>query len=302
MELAVLRHAKIRELSHSSRGTLKSCPRKYELAKLSSGRREDTIHTAFGTALGAGIQTWFGADNYIPAAEKSRLGLGREEAAILAAFLTWKVSLFDHDAKTNKTFADCIWLIRQFHAMCMEGELPYADYELIGAEVGFNLLLPDGFRYRGFIDLVVRSPEGMVGVLEIKSTGKKFTIAADWRNQGQALAYSLVLPSIVPGVEKYTTDYLVWLTPLQKLVQLPFVYTATDKLDFVQDLLAECKVLAFYESLPRFPMDGSSCSSFGRECDLFGLCQLPTEKLVNTRDVALEDESKYQYVIDLRDI
>lgn len=302
MDIAVLRHEKIRELSHSSRATFKSCPRKYELAKLSSGKRDDTIHTAFGTALGAGIQTWFGADNYVPAEARHRYNLGREEAAILAAFLTWNVSLFEHDAKTNKTFADCIWLLRKFHAMCMTGELPFEDYKLIGAEVGFSLLLPDGFRYRGFIDLVVQDPTGMVGVIELKSTGKKYTIPADWRNQGQAIAYSLVLPSIVPGVEKYTTDYLVWLTSTQNLVQLPFVYTPQDKIDFVQDLLAECKVISFYESLPRFPMDGGSCSSFGRECDLFGLCQLPTEKLVNGLGVTVDDNSKFPYKIDLRNI
>ena len=48
-------------LSHSSLDTLHSCERKFELYKLLQGEgneKEDTEHTVFGKAFGAGCQSY----------------------------------------------------------------------------------------------------------------------------------------------------------------------------------------------------------------------------------------------------
>lgn len=302
MDIALLQQQKIRDLSNSSRGTFASCPRKSQLAKLMDGSREDTIHTVFGTAVAAGIQTWHGDTTWIPAEQQENNGgnLSREEAAILAVYLAWKIPFWSKSFKDKKSIGHAIFMVEKYIADCERGELPFGDWEFIGAEVGFKLLLPGGFKYRGFIDLVLRSPDGMPAVLEFKTTGRNNSSNADWKNSEQGTSYSLVLPAIVPGATKYLMYYVVGMSGRQEWVFYDFIKGDQEKLDFVQDLLAETKVIEFYEKLPRFPMRGTSCSSYGRECPFFGVCDLPTEKLVDFSQIQLEAEDKYQHVIDLQ--
>lgn len=301
MDITVLQQQKIRDLSHSSRGTFAACPRKSQLAKLINGFREDTVHTVFGTAVAAGIQTWFGDTTWVPAEQLRENGgyLSREEAATLAVFLAWKVSVHDKVTKSKKSLGYAIFMVEKFIADCNMGELPFADWEFVGAEVGFKLLLPGGFKYRGFIDLILISPDGLPAIIEFKTTGNTYSSDADWKNSEQGTSYSLVLPAIVPGATRYLMYYVVGLSGSQRWVSYDFIKGDREKLDFVQDLLAETKVIEFYEKLPRFPMRGNSCSSFGRECAFFGVCNLPTERLVDFGQVQLEPEDKYQYVINL---
>lgn len=304
MDASLLQQQKIRDLSHSSRTTFASCPRKSQLAKFTDGQREDTIHTVFGTAVAAGIQTWFGDATWVPADRQEINGgdLSREDAATLAVFLAWKIPVWSKSFKDKKSLGFAIFMVEKFIADCESGELPFADWDFIGAEIGFKLLLPGGFKYRGYIDLVLRSPDGMPAVLEFKTTGRNNSSNADWKNSEQGTSYSLVLPAIVPGATRYLMYYVVGMSGLQQWVFYDFIKGDREKLAFVQDLLAETKVIEFYEKLPRFPMRGSSCSSYGRECPFFGICDLPTEKLVDFSQITLEPEDKYPYVINLEHI
>jgi len=260
MDITVLQQQKIRDLSHSSRGTFAACPRKSQLAKLINGFREDTVHTVFGTAVAAGIQTWFGDTTFVPASHLRENGgnLSREEAATLAVFLAWKVSVHDKITKSKKSLGYAIFMVEKFIADCNMGELPFADWEFVGAEVGFKLLLPGGFKYRGFIDLILISPDGLPAIIEFKTTGNTYSSDADWKNSEQGTSYSLVLPAIVPGATRYLMYYVVGLSGSQRWVSYDFIKGDQEKLDFVQDLLAETKVIEFYEKLPRFPMRRNS--------------------------------------------
>lgn len=303
MDTAILQYRKIRELSNSSRATFRSCPRKSQLAKFSSGRGDSTIHTVFGTAVGAGIQTWFGGEEYIPASEVIRANLSRKEAAILAVFLAWNgIAVWDTDQKSNKSLGHAIFMVEKFIADCESGELPFLGWKYVGAEVGFRLRLPGDFYYRGYIDLVLISPEGLPAVLEFKTTGKNFTDRAEWENAEQGTSYSLVIPAIVPGATKYLMHYVIGLSKTFKWVDMPFIKTDQMKLDFVQDLLIETKVIEFYEKSNRFPTNGNACYSFMRQCPFFGICKLPTDRIVDLEAIKLDGDDDYEYEVDLSEL
>lgn len=297
---AELQYHKIRELSASSRQTFAACPRKSQLAKFSSGRGEDTIHTVFGKAVGAGLQTWFGDRTVVP--QHVVDSVGKDSSALLAVFASWTIPLWDVNIKADKSLGMAVYMVEKFIADCTYGELPFNDsWEFIGAEVGFKLLLPGGFKYRGKLDLLLRSPEGIPAVIEVKTSGTTVSSSADWQNAEQGNGYSLVLPAILPNEnsQRYMLYYLVGMTRLKKWIEYPFVKTAQHKLDFLQDLLAETRVIEFYESLPRFPMRGTACSAWGRQCNWLDLCHLPTEKLVNFSDIRLDSADDFPITVDL---
>jgi hypothetical protein len=158
---------RIRQLSYSSITTLATCPRKFQLYKLRTTHREaerekQTVTFAFGHVVGEAIQ----------------LALeGRsEQEIVLHTFLGWHADLFAQDERGKKSFWEAVIALKRFRSICAAGFLQ--DYELVyyegkpACELSFAILFPDGFRYRGFVDAVLRHRHsGKIIVLECKTTG-----------------------------------------------------------------------------------------------------------------------------------
>ena len=292
-------YPKLKMLSYSSVELLRSCPRKYQLIKLSeSVQRDSTIHTAFGSSLGAGIQSLLSGDSV--------------DTAIFKAFAAWDVDLNEEDSRTNKSFTHVHAGLLNFKSL----QLPTftQEYELLtlpngnpAVELSATIELPDGFHYRLYIDAVLkRKSDGMLTVLELKTTGNAWVNASSYKNSGQALGYSVVIDTIAAqlGVTaNYRVIYLVYKTKDKSYERFDFIKTVKDKLNWIDDMITEVRIMKLYDKRPNYPMHGSSCQSFNRDCQFFGLCNLSNYALFDKSIAAeLPNEPEYHYNISLDDL
>lgn len=291
---------RIKLLSHSSRGTLHKCPRKFQLYRLNSLEQEaaDSLKSSYqqltfdyGHAVGEGIQG---------------ILVGKSlDLVLLEIFLHWNVDIELRNPKQNKSFWEAILAVQQFAAIVANGYLN--DYELVhwqgrpAVELSFRITLPNGFKYRGYIDAVLRHKvTGVIVVLEDKTTSYKEVNNAQYKNSGQAIGYSVVLDHIFPGLSSYTVLYLVYTTPSKQYIELPFEKSSLQRALWLTELLIECKKIELYEAFGAYPMHGESCYDFYTECEYLGLCTLNTERLIKPlRQSILDKIEKEKYDFDL---
>ena len=296
---------RLKLLSHSSRTTLHKCPRKYQLYRLSSTdvaltdekETEQGVTFAYGHAVGAGVA--------------SILEGKSETQVIMDTFLAWDVDLFDENPKQKKSFWLALHAVQQFMHMRATGYLD--DYELVyyngkpAVELSFQILLPDDYRYRGYVDAVLQHRETKeVIVIECK-TSSGTAQPAYFRNSGQALGYSVVLDTLFPGLSSYTVLYLVYETKSYAYVELPFQKSLLQRALWLQELLIDSQMITHYHSYDTFPMHGENCYDFFRECEYLGLCTLSTDNLVKPLDQKMvdkiyEDETKYEFTVAFEDL
>ena len=291
---------RIKLLSHSSRGTLHSCPRKFQLYRLNSLEQEqaDSIKNSYqqltfdyGHAVGTGIQDILEGKSL--------------DSALLNAFLNWNVDITLRNPKQNKSFWEALLAIQQFAGIVETGYLD--DYELVhwngkpAIELSFRITLPNGFKYRGYIDAVlIHKLTGVVVVLENKTTSYREVNSAQYKNSGQAVGYSVVLDHIFSGLSSYTVLYLIYATPLKEYIEMPFEKSSLQRALWLTELLIECKKIELYEAFSTYPMHGESCYNFYHECEYLGLCTLNTERLIKPlRQSTLDKIEKEQYDFDL---
>lgn len=289
---------RIRQISYSSRNLLRKCPRKFQLYKLrSTHRAEESLKTsitfAFGHLVGAAIQQSFQS---VP-----------DEKIIWDQFLAWKPDLFAEDEKTNKSFWSAIIAFKRFQAARDSGFLK--DYELVyyegkpACELSFCIIFPDGFRYRGHVDLVLRHIiSGEVIVLECKTTGSTTINPATYVNSAQAIGYSIILDAIFPKLSSYKVLYLVYKSKDGEFVQLPFSKTFLQRALWIRELLLDIELIKMYEEAEIYPMNGEACFDFYRECEYLNTCTLNTELLTKPCTPEEEDKLEYQIVITLADL
>lgn len=267
---------RILNLSYSSLLTLHSCPRKFQLYKLNTtvDQQEDipgSITFAYGHAVGSGIQAVLE-------------GLSIEQI-MFKEFLAWDIDILADNPKQNKSFWGAIFAIRQFSSMLQNGYLE--DYELViyngkpACELSFVIHLPDGFKYRGFVDAVLQHKiTGEVLVLECKTTNAASVNPAQYKNSAQAIGYSIVLDALFPTLSAYKVLYLVYQTKSESFVQLPFDKSYYSRALWIRELLLDIEVIKMYEDTEIYPMHGESCYSYFRECEYMQVCTLSTSNLV----------------------
>lgn len=297
---------RIKLLSHSSRTTLHRCPRKYQLYRLNSESQdtddvkelESRVTFAYGKAVGMGVQTAL-------IAEKS------EAEVLFDTFLEWDTDLLEETPRQKKSFWLAMFAVQRFMSLRETGFL--ADYELVyykgepAIELAFQINLPNGYKYRGFVDAVLKHRlTGEIMVLENK-TSSGTAQAAQYKNSGQALGYSVILDIIFPEMSSYTVLYLVYETKTFEYKELPFKKSLLQRALWLQDLLIDTQIIDMYESYEVYPMFGESCYEFFRECEYLGLCTLSTERLTKplTKQM-LEDidkaEEQYTFTLDFYDL
>lgn len=268
---------RLQQLSYSSLLTLHKCPRKFQLDRLQAEKTDDdtnksSVTFAFGHVVGEGIQLVF--QNLT------------EEEIIWRMFLMWDVDLLDENPKQAKSFWEAIQAVQKFIAMRSSGflddwDLAYHDGKPC-CEMSFLIHLPDGFKYRGFVDAVlVNKLTGEIKVLEVKTTGQSTVNSATYKNSAQAIGYSVVLDHLFPELSSYEVLYLVYKTKQREYDPLPFTKSYLQRALWIRELLLDIEVLKTYEAAEIYPMRGESCFDFYRECEYLYTCTLSTDKLTD---------------------
>lgn len=290
---------RIRQLSYSSINTLHSCPRKFQLYKLRTTHREEerakqTITFAFGHVVGEALQL--------------ALTEGMtEDRIIFQMFLSWHTDLFAVDEKGKKSFWEAVIALKRFLSLRASGFLN--DYELVmyqgkpACELSFCINFPDGFRYRGYVDAVLRHRiSGTVLVLECKTTGSATVNPATYKNSAQAIGYSIVLDSLFPDLSSYDVLYLVYKTKDQEYVTFPFTKTYLQRALWIRELMLDIEMIKMYETAGVYPMHGESCFSFFSECEYINSCTMSTEYLTKPATEKDLDTVEYQVTLGLADL
>ena len=286
---------RIKQLSYSSLLTFHTCPRKYQLYKLNTQieTSEDipgSLTFAYGHCVGKGIQDILEGKSW--------------DTVLWEAFIEWEVDLLHENPKQNKSFWGALVALKQFHSMREHGYLD--GYNLVryqdkpATELSFVIHLPDGFKYRGFVDAVLQHEiSGAVMVLEVKTTNATAVNPAQYKNSAQAIGYSIVLDALFPSLSAYEVLYLVYQTKSEAYQQLPFEKSYYSRALWIRELLLDIELIKMYEEASIYPMHGESCYSFFRECEYLNLCTLSTKNLTTEASNEQPDLSEFQIHVTL---
>lgn len=269
---------KLLNLSYSGLQTLHRCPRKFQLEKMKLEReRENNATLAFGHAVGEGIQSVLSGDSW--------------NRTLIRMFTAWNVDIWDDsEDKDGKTFWFAIHAVEKFLAV---RDSLLGDYEIAfwrnpqtgqdepAVELGFRITTPDGFKYRGFVDVVLRNrATGELLVLELKTTKSRNPNEATYKNSGQALGYSIVLDSVAPGYSKYHVLYLVYSSVERQYHPMPFTKNYLQRAEWIHSLLLDVEILKMYHEQGLFPKNGDSCFAFFRPCEFYQSCGMSDAVLI----------------------
>lgn len=284
---------RLKQLSYSSNLLLHSCPRKFQLYKLGTARagvdEKSQVTFSLGHVVGAGLQDVLQHKDL--------------DTIYWNAFLTWEADLMAEDTKMRKSFWEAMLAIERFQYIRESTLLD--DYELVyytpanseddvavpAVELSFIIHLPNGFKYRGFVDAVLRHKvTGAIKILEVKTTGSASINPATFKNSAQAIGYSIVLDVLFPSLSSYEVLYLVYMTKSREYFPLPFKKSYLQRALWIQELLLDCETIKLYENAGVYPMHGESCFNYYRECDYLNTCTLSTSLL--TTPLSQEQEAK----------
>jgi hypothetical protein len=290
---------RLKQLSYSSELSLRNCPRKYQLYKLrASGTKEgivQTISNSFGHAVGLGTQLVF-QDKYTL------------QEIIWQVFLAYPIDPLLEDEKAKKGFWSALVSISRLYNARKAGFL--SDWVVLewegkpAIEFSFCINLPNGFRYRGYVDAVVKNKKTRkIGVLERKTTKNKVVAPESFKNSGQALGYSIVLDHIFPDISSYEVLYLVYSSTTMEETEFEFSKSYVQRAEWIQTLLFECDMITKYDEAEMYPMHGESCYDFFRSCQYIQTCTLDISSLAKEYDPEIhEDTVEYQINISLQDL
>lgn len=283
---------RLQQLSYSSLLTLHSCPRQFQLDKLNPRSNEDESTTfAFGHCLGLGIQLCFEGKS--------------EEEIVFAIFRQWSLDIFEENEKRHESLWLAIHAVQKFIGMRKAGFL--AEWELVyyngkpACELGFVIVFPNGFRYRGFVDAVLRHRfNGNIAVLEVKSTSLNDIDEAVYKNSAQATGYSIVLDAIFEELSSYEVLYLPYKKKVREYELRPYTKSYLQRALWIQELLLDIETIKLYVNSETFPMRGENCYSFYRQCKYFGTCTLSTNYLTKPLDQKTVDKiAAEEYTVNL---
>lgn len=289
--------SRLKLISPSSICLLHSCPRKYQLTKLwPQLEREDSVHTIYGKMFHTGIQSFMVSRDI--------------KSALLDAATEWKYDLYEF--LKEKSFFHCWQAIERF--AFLYPETPLAEYEVLtynnrpAVELSFCIALPGEFYYRGFIDLVLQHRlDGSILVVDLKTSGAKYSNPAKYQNSAQNIAYSIVLDAVAPGLQSFNVMYYEYLTGLEKYIAHDFVIDNMERATWIRDLLMECDIMSFYDNHEDWPKHGESCQGYGSACTFINNCTMPRTMLLGTEEnneppLSLDRTQGYDIMVTIDDI
>ena len=293
---------RIKDLSYSSLLTKHKCPRKFELY------RKKAVDDISSPLAASNQNVTFAFGHVVGDAVQNILDGWSEEQVIWHIYLGWHASLDDANDKQVKSIWWAILAAQRFISLRESGFL--ADYELLvyngkpAKELSFRISLPDGFKFRGSVDAVLRHRvTGRILVLEAKTSSATNLNPTAYKNSSQAIGYSVVLDVIAPDVNSYDVLYLVYLTKSQEYQQLRFPKTYLQRAQWIQELLIDVEEIRHYEELGVYPMRGESCYDFFHDCEYLSQCTLSTERVTAPLVAdAIYDDKVYDVELTLEDL
>lgn len=283
--------SRLKLLSHSTITSLHTCPRKCQLTKIyPEAVREETVHTAFGKMFGEGIQALLS-------------GASLQEA-ILRGLMQWTLDL-DEEVPDKSVWLAISALEKFSYVAHLTG---LADYEVavfgpdnkLACELSFCIILPDGFYYRGYIDVVLRHKvTGTYLVVDVKTSGAQYSNSAKYINSAQNIGYSIVLDKITGALSQYDVMYYEFLTKSKKFIEHSFVVSSLQRAKWLRDLLIDLRTIKLYSEHDEWPMHGESCASFGSACQFIDVCTMSTHALMGGASYKTGDALQYDTKKDL---
>lgn len=281
--------------SYSTFQMFVGCERKWHLNKLehslrgqeqSITRNEDNIDFAFGKAVESGVHA---------------ILLGKPSHQVYFDMLrAWDIPLLaQHPKGKAKTFMDAWIAVDKFswiNGCLFPGwEIAYFNGKP-AIELALCVDLENGKYYCGHVDVVLFNPiENRYRVLEIKTTGLKWTHPAMYKNSGQANGYSIVLDSIVEDLEAtstYEVFYLQFSTEMDKWDVYNFTYSRSNRASWINTILLDINRVQTYITISFFPKRGGNCLSYGKPCVYFDVCDLSPEYFNGTGEMDIIEEEE----------
>lgn len=276
-------------LSHSSLETLLTCERKFQLDKLliTDIAKDETEHTVFGKAFGAGVATYMVTQD--------------ADRALYEAWMTYWPELETEKKNQVRCFMALIRAFPKLDTLLMDYEVVSFD-GVDAVELSFRLNINPRFYFVGHIDVVVKHRiSGVHYVFECKTTGMPLLdLAPLYENSGQALGYSIALDRIV-GKKLSGYGVLYFVAQLGRdfkatIHVLPYTKTLLDRLNWFISLGMDVKRLEEMAQLNVYPKRGKSCLQYNRPCKYFGVCGLHTADKIKKQEA---DPIKYDFTYDL---
>lgn len=286
------------ELSHSSRASFRSCPRKLEFRKVyNNSRRAESFAGNAGSALHAGIQHWLCYKDF--------------DAAIWEMIKAFPIK-FQKSWSEDRSLSACYTtLVSMMNWERMEryevAQLHKPDGTLVpGIEVPFILRIsnypfyPDGgticVDYRGFIDLILFDKmQNNYIVNDIKTTTRNTDKTVEFRFSEQCVPYGLVLESVLGNDISNGFEVTYWNALIHHLepknLWLSFPKTQDDLRDWMQGYLFDLDQIRRYYNLGWFSRNGNSCLSWNRPCVFYDFCETRDPKTI---EVMLEQDNANQ--------
>jgi hypothetical protein len=295
--------------SYSKTELLHACPRLFELEMwksnskiLPSENESANIDFAFGHAVGAGIQT-YGTTRSV-------------QASMFAAFMAWRApwdaeKLDFRGNPTGKSLAWACHAVEKF-AFWFENTLA-GEWEVLvlpngkpAVELAFGVDAGNGYFHVGHVDTILQHRESKrLAVWEGKTTGRETVDDATYANSYQALGYSVVVDALTHQLglpsSDYEVFYITYSSKSREFIFLPFPKSASQRAEWLQDLLLTHATLDKYYELEFFPKRGDNCiNKWGRKCTWYGTCHMRNESLFPGTELAVMDSLDQIESLDFR--
>lgn len=288
---------KVLELSHSSRGLLRSCPRKLEFRKIyNNSRKQESLASGAGSALHDGVQSYLQDKD--------------EEQAI------WRM-IRSFPIKYQKSWMDQNSLAGCYHTLQSMLQWPKLhEYELAkikkqdgsivpAVEVPFVLRINNypfyengdtiQVDYIGFMDLIMYNKmDDEYIVWDMKTTTKNTDKAVEFAFHDQCLPYGLALESLLGRDTTFGFQVAYWSTYIDHLQPKNMLYSFNkshvDINDWMQGYLFDLDTIRRYYNLGWFARTGN-CMAWNRPCQFFDFCGTRDPKTI---EILLEADAANQ--------
>lgn len=279
-------------LSDSSLTQMNVCERMFQLDKLiaTGVERDETEHTVFGKAYGAGVQTYLVTQD--------------RDQALYQAWLAYYPELETEKKNQARCFSALVHSFPHLDRLLETYEVAvYNNHPAI--ELSFRINITEEYYFVGYLDVVLKDRfTGVHFVMEVKTTGLHFLdLDPVYKNSGQALGYSIALDAIA-GDKQSSYGILYFVAQLgkeykAKIHTIPYEKTLLDRLNWFLTLGMDVQRLQTMAEINVYPMRGKNCVQFNRPCKFFGVCGLKSFDIPKVRE---EDTIAYDFTYELQDL
>lgn len=270
-------------LSHSSRGILHSCKRKFEFRKLfKHPARDFGLAAEMGKALHAGLQSF--------------LITRKEDEAIKAYMLAYPIDMCQGTMDKYSLEAGYNTLMSAINSSplienelatinCLDGitrpaiEVPF-EINFEGLTLAKSLPVP--VSYCGYIDAIFWNREELeFTVLDVKTIGKiDQDLSPKFQWSDQCIPYAMILEYMLGHeIKSFTVKYLVCkVDVMETTTQIhTFQKTFVDVQDWYKGVLVDVQTIRTFVDMQWFPRDGNggACFAYNKKCPFYDdVCSL----------------------------